>query len=215
MPVIISLQDAITFNFNFNFNNDEPCHVVCFPVVSFKETTEADSSLLKTIYEKNTSGNYYMQHDASPTARGKLGTYNIHSNKGNKLNIINMFIRLYHGNKTYPNDNLSLRLKYFNQCIEKLLTSLTLETLHFDMSFTESDSEFIQVIEDFWATYKLNFKKDLKIIIYTVKKFADLKFADLKSQEKLETEEYYLVCNDDQISDQPLYEVDFVNYTLT
>ena len=199
MPVIISQEDNINF--------EESCCIVCFPVVSFKEPTESDSSVLKTTYEKNTTGNYYMQHDASPTARGKLGTYNAHSVKGNKTSIINMFIRLYHGNKTYPNDNLSLRLKYFNQCIDKLSTVPLTEPLHFDLSFNESDSEFIQVIEDFWSTYKLNFKKDLKIIIHSAQQ--------LKLNLLALTEDYYLVCTDDQISDQPLYEVDFVNYTLT
>jgi hypothetical protein len=203
MPVIFKDENLV-------IDPLETCYIVCFPVVSLKEITDADSQYLKKAYELCPNANYYTNHHSSPTLRGKLGTYTVQSNKEKKISVLNMFIRLYHVNKPYPNDNLSLRLKYFNQCLDKLLDDPSCQNLYFELTFDDDNSHFIQAIEDFWATFKLNVKKDLKITIYR----KDLTLTLNLTLTLTLNDTYYLECEDDQISEQPLYEVDFVRYKL-
>ena len=221
-------------------------HVVCFPAISQKDNSDTDPDYLKNVYTTLPGANYYMQHAASATARGKTGTYTIHT-KGDG-GVINMFMCLYPGTKTLANDNLALRLKYFKTCLEQLVSCRTLNTLHFTfpvkvkIGAIDSDlKEYIQSLEDFWATYKLNNTVDLKIIIHhehsptkapIVKpKFkVKVKEAEVKAEMedagegadpvkiKVKEEEgpdvFELDCDQETINEQPLYEVDFVRYII-
>lgn len=198
MPIRIVKQNEIKY--------DAACIIVCFPVISSKEITENDSDFLKLAYNMIPSGNYYSQHDKAVTARGKPGTVALNYRTGSKNShgIVNMFIRLYHGNKTQTNDNTKLRLKYFKQSLDKLLTYETLKTIHFEpipVEDTIDVKEFIGAIEDFSCTYTLNFNRELDIIVHDNKPIPV-------------DDEAILTCEDDQISDQPLYEVDFVRYVF-
>ena len=198
MPIRIVKQNEVKY--------DASCVVVCFPVISSKEITENDSEFLKEAYTMIPSGNYYSQYDKVATVRGKPGTISVHYKPASKNThgIINMFIRLYHGNKTHTNDNVKLRLKYFKQCLEKLLTYETLKIVHFEPIPVEDrvdGRDFIDAIDDFSSTYSLNFNRQLDIIVHD-------------NQPLAIDDEAILTCDEDQISDQPLYEVDFVRYVF-
>ncbi len=201
-------------------------HVVCFPAISQKDSSDADPTYLKNVYTGLPGANYYMQHAASASARGKTGTYTVHT-KGDG-GVINMFICLYPGTKTLANDNLALRLKYFKSCLETLISCRTLNTLHFTFpvkaSANDSDlKEYIQAVEDFWSTYKLNNSVDLKIIVHheqsTAKPVIKIKAkATVKDTvtavDVAVSDVFMLECNQETINEQPLYEVDFVRYII-
>jgi uracil-DNA glycosylase len=205
-------------------------HVVCFPAISQKDVSAHDPEYLKNIYTALTGANYYTQHASSTSARGKTGTFTIHT-KGDG-GVINMFVCLYPGMKTLANDNLSLRLKYFKSCLENLISCRTLTTLHFTFPIKDGpDSdlkEYLLILEDFWATYKLNNSTDLKIIVHhqelnsgprTVikKKMAPNTpaTADTPKSAPVEVSDTFILdCTPENINEQTLYEVDFVRYTL-
>jgi hypothetical protein len=87
-------------------------HIVCFPAISQKDITSDDPAFLKIAYTKIPGADYYKQHAASVAARGKPGGFTIHSKEG-EGGVINMFVRVYPGNKVLANDNNVLRVKYF------------------------------------------------------------------------------------------------------
>ena len=165
-------------------------YIVCFPYISQKDISATDPEYLKALYSANPNANYYNNHSASVTSRGKPGTYVISGG------IINMFIRLYPGDTSYPNDNKTIRIKYFKDCMDKLVHD-KVKNMHFQFPSNEI-SDYLQIVEDFNSTYRLNSTTPLLIVIHN----------------KTESESVKLVCDEEQINEQPLYEVDFVRYTL-
>jgi len=212
-------------------------HVVCFPAISQKDLSPSDPEYLKNVYSAVLGANYYTQHAASTSARGKTGTFTIYT-KGDG-GVINMFVCVYPGTKTLANDNLTLRLKNFKLCLENLVSCRTLATLHFTfpvkINGPESDlKEYLPILEDFWATYKLNNSIDLKIIVHhqelststrpiikkkstaasesAVQVQGQVQAQDTHTHQQSDT--FVLDCTPETINEQPLYEVDFVRYIL-
>jgi len=198
-------------------------HTVCFPAMSQKAISDDDPVFMKELYEKYPAVNYYTQHAAATSSRGKPGFYKIH-NVSDTTGVINMFVRLYTGNRNLSNDNLALRVKYFKACMEQLVTCRTLTRLHFFFPVKTPDDlkDYIQVLEDFLSTYKLNNSVDLDIIIHHPKPSGRQQIIKKKSVAVAETEAsvpevnqtFQLLCEDDQVSEQSLYEVDFIRYVI-
>ncbi len=211
-------------------------HLVCFPAISQKAPTDDDPSFMKEIYEKYPAANYYTQHAAAATSRGKPGFYTIHSVGGEGNGVINMFIRLYTGNRALSNDNLGLRVKYFKSCTESLVSCKSITELHFTFPCKSSEDlkDYIQILEDFLATYKLNNAVELTIVIHheepkgrhsIVKKKAVAPITESStdisgsgsgsvSGSNLTSNIFRLVCDDSQINEQSLFEIDFVRYVI-
>jgi hypothetical protein len=198
-------------------------HLVCFPAISQKTPTDDDPTFMKEIYEQYPAANYYTQHAAASTSRGKPGFYNIHSVGGEGNGVINMFIRLYAGNRVLSNDNLALRVKYFKSCTESLVACKSITRLDFMFPCKTNDDlkDYIQILEDFLATYKLNNGVELTIVIHheapkgrqsIVKKKPAPAAEDSNANAPLNT--FRLVCDDSQINEQSLFEIDFVRYCL-
>ena len=203
------------------FDTDAPYlplngHIVCFPAISQKSTTDDDPAFMKELYETLPATNYYTQHAAAASARGKPGCYNIHTIGGGESGVINMFIRLYAGNRVLSNDNLVLRVKYFKACTEQLVSCRSISKIHFFFPVKSPDDlkDYIQALEDFWSTYKLNNNVDLNIIVHHQEPSGRQPIVKQKNSSVDDDAAIKLLCADTQISEQSLFDVDFVRYVI-
>jgi uracil-DNA glycosylase len=200
----------VTFDISDNY---EGGHVVCFPAISQKDITDDDPQFLRDAYGCLPGADYYKQHAASATARGKPGTYTVHS-KGDDGGLINMFIRVYPGTKVLANDNNVLRVKYFRQCLDQLVGCKTITRMHMKFPAKPEDvKDFIPIVEDFCSTYKLNNGVEIDIIIHHPAPTGKTPIVK-KAATTIATETFQLVCEPSQILEQSLFEVDFIRYRL-
>ena len=207
----------VTFD---NTDNYDGGHIVCFPATSQKEIHPDEPQFVRDAYSNLPGADYYKQHAASAAARGKPGNYTTHS-KGDDGGVINMFIRVYPGNKVLGNDNNVLRVKYFRQCMDQLTSCKTITRLHLTFPAKPEDvKDFIPIVEDFWSTYKLNNGVDVDVVIHhpaptskmpIIKKAA---FSSSGASSGAEAPVLELVYEPTQLLEQPLYEIDFIRYRL-
>jgi uracil-DNA glycosylase len=90
---------------------------------------------------------------------------------------------------------------------------LTKLHFYFPVKTTDDLKEYIQAVEDFTSTYKLNNSVDLDVIIHHPAPSGQPQIIKKQSTAP-EEESFQLLCEDAQISEQSLFEVDFVRYVI-
>jgi uracil-DNA glycosylase len=187
-------------------------HVVAFPSISLKAASPKEASPAD-IYEILPHGNYY-QHYSRSNKMAKPGTFTVHADTaGTGLpSIINFYCRIYPGTKVYPNDNPSLRERWYTEIVGALTTTRGIKSLH--LEFPEGMGN-VQVLDDFIKTYALNGGGQLDIHIYGGEPRTPPTSLSLGGGLSARADTVpILEFSDEQLVNEILYEVDIVRYTI-
>lgn len=137
-------------------NDGQGTTLIClFPSVVSKEEHRSEVDL-KAVYEKYPETNYYIQHSSTDKGRALPGDCKVYP--FDNVSVANMFIHMYPGCKTYPNDNHVLRVKWFTTALKTLEQTYGLSTVHMALLPGCSETEkrdYIAAVEDFISNYKL------------------------------------------------------------
>lgn len=222
-------------------------YVCMFPCIS-KKDVPADDEYTAEIYGKYPHADYYAQHK-STGKRGIPGHHEVFKAKSSEdgpgLGLVNMYVRVYPGSKTYANDNHYKRVKWFGAIFQELSKDNGITALHLELPSTvkSEQQEYIAHLEDYIATCKLH-GNEVNVFLHGTdgpvekkpqvkeKKAINIK-AKGKTQIKLKApvskqapapkqapkpttkKEYKLEFAPDQLSAELLYEVDFAQITST
>lgn len=225
--------------------SDSGTYIAVFPSVSKKAPgLGPDEAFIRQLYTEHPHCSYYQTHESTGN-RAKPGTVDVHPPTDECIGVVNMYIKVYPGTKDgkvkiYPNDNPVLRQKRFGAALEQLSTHNTLRTLHLRIpSDVKSEKQqYIQYMEDFLVNMKLQYNRDVKIVVHgtpvekqPIKAKVKPKVSDPISvtpkargtkpiQSSVPTPTpartvYQLDVKDEDIHENVFYEIDFVRYTQT
>lgn len=208
---------------------DAPCNdefLCIFPSIGLKKCGQYET-WISSLYDKYPHADYYKQH-ASTGGRATPGTYAKYPPTRDAPGIINLYIKVYPGTKTYPNDNSTLRTRNFSSALSGLADQQGLGKLHIMIpsKITGEQQEYLQHLNDFIASCQLHGSAPT-ICIYgcsapiqlaeqtigkrkpnTTLKITKVPIAN--SNTSTSSCSYKLEFDDSQLSGVVLYEVDFI-----
>lgn len=190
------LADADILTLAESLKSVQGSYICVSPSIGIKEC-DRNETLLSRLYERYPHADYYGQY-SSTGKRAKPGDLTKYPATANCPGIINMFIKVYPGTKTYPNDNSEIRLANFSSVLRKLSDQSSISTVYLLMS---TDSTYIATIEDYISTCKLN-GSDVCVHVYAPGPASVQATTRAPAIVKYRLE-YTNVCN------EVLYEVDF------
>lgn len=216
-------------------------YVCMFPCISRKDIPIDDVHTAE-LYEKFPHADYYTKHKSTGT-RGIPGQHEVFKPKApDHLGVINMYVKVYPGNKTYANDNHYKRIKWFGAIFQELSKDNGISVLHLKLpsDIKSEQHEYITHLEDYVSTCKLH-GNNVRIYLHgtdgPIEKKVQVKERKAisikpkgKTPIKLKTtvpaapsvpsvpsapakKEYKLEFNPEQLSNELLYEVDFAQIT--
>jgi uracil-DNA glycosylase len=199
-------------------DNDE--FLCIFPSIGLKKCGQYES-WLSEFYTKYPHSDYYGQHD-STGKRANPGTFVKYSPTREAPGIINLYIKVYPGTKTYPNDNSALRIKNFSSAFSALADQQGIRKLHIMIpsKITDEQREYLQHLDDFLASCQLH-GSGPTICIYGCNEpieRAKQMIGRPPTKQKINLEKkiptsapvFKLEFDDSQLSGVVLYEADFV-----
>jgi uracil-DNA glycosylase len=117
--------------------------------------------LVKNVFIKFPYSNCYI--DRISTRKPTLGTINIKGDGKENRYVVNFFDKFYPGTSKYPNDNVSKRLEWFVECLEKMLDIDDVISVAFPTTISD---KYIDKIKDFKNKYYIKHGQHLKIVDY-------------------------------------------------
>jgi uracil-DNA glycosylase len=142
-------------------------YICLFPSIGLKERGQYETYLTE-IYNIYPHADYYDQHKLTGT-RGVPGEHVIFPNKGGPT-LVNMYIKVYPGSKTYANDNPFKRKHNFDTIFQQLsqksrdvFACSSIKKLHIEIpsSVASEKQEYLSFLEDFMGTCELHGCKPL------------------------------------------------------
>ena len=129
---------------------------------------KGDPSVL-SVFEKCGYANCYVERTA--TKKAIPGTVQIKGDGKKNRYVINMFVQFYPGPPKYANDNISTRIEWLSQCLDKLIETTDLESLAFPSKMGVYDSNdygerYLTVLDDFQKKYFLKHHQLIHLVDY-------------------------------------------------
>lgn len=185
-------------------------YLCIFPSIGLKKCGQYEN-WLANLYEQYPHADYYKQH-ASSGKRATPGTYAKYAPTRDAPGIINLYVKIYPGSKTYPNDNIALRIKNFSDAMSSLADQQGIGKIHIMIPSKDvsEQQEYLTHLNDFVTTCQLHGSAPT-VCIYgaTREQTADQQAEQQPTPEQKEPE-YKLEFDKSQLSGVVLYEVDFV-----
>lgn len=192
----------------------EKCYIVIYPNVAIKNI-HVTELLTKEVYQRWPTIDYYKQYSSGVIPRASLGSVKVYTPEElrNNIGIVVVNCRLYPGNKSFPNDNETTRLKYFREAFETLQNDSRINVLHLELP--GNNPEYRRIIEDYKTTCMLNHKTSPTVHIHAAEddRSGGLPMM-LEDPIKVDDVKYRLHVNQNQICQAVLYPVDFAHYTV-
>lgn len=143
--------------------NDE--YLCIFPSMGIKKAGQYET-WLANLYARCSHADYYKQY-SSTGKRATPGTFAKHAPTRDAPGIINMYTKVYPGNKTFPSDNSALRIKNFHDVFASLTDQHGIGKLHIMIpsKIQCEQQQYLQYMEDYLSTCKLH-GSDPTIYVY-------------------------------------------------
>ena len=93
-------------------------YICCTPSICLKDAT-ADSPYIQKIYSSAPYADYFKTYKSSGK-KAKLGTWSIHEPEQGGPGVINLYLRIYPGEKNMKSDTAEMRRAYFQQIMKTL-----------------------------------------------------------------------------------------------
>lgn len=109
------------------------------------------------------------------TKKAVPGTFEVKGDGQKKRYVVNLFVQFYPGSSKYPNDNITRRLSWFSNCLDKMLSIPSLGSLAFPedlgvFSYIDNSMRYLQAINDFTKKYYLRHKQTIVVYDYNHQK---------------------------------------------
>jgi uracil-DNA glycosylase len=135
---------------------DADTYICLYPSTGLKKCNK-DETYLSQMYQTYPHADYYEQYNSSGT-RGAPGEFKKYQSSAVRLGLINMYVKIYPGSKTYANDNPYLRIKNFSLIFQQLAQCQDIKILHLEIPSVNKGErqEYLSFIEDYLSTSKLH-----------------------------------------------------------
>lgn len=109
------------------------------------------------------------------TKKAVPGTFEVKGDGQKKRYVVNLFVQFYPGSSKYPNDNITRRLSWFSNCLDKMLSIPSLGSLAFPedlgiSSYIDNSMRYLHAINDFTKKYYLRHKQTIVVYDYNHQK---------------------------------------------
>jgi len=143
--------------------NDE--YLCIFPSIGIKKVGQFET-WLANLYTSYSHADYYKQY-SSTGKRATPGTFVKYAPTKDAPGIINLYTKVYPGNKAFPSDNSTLRIKNFQSVFAGLADQQGIGKMHIMIptKIQSEQQEYLQHMEDYLSTCKLH-GSDPTIYIY-------------------------------------------------